>query len=174
MISKLFTTAIVAFSLAATVSAADSMPKSGSIPNQRIPTSTPTLSTAKSRIIATYVASDQPNAPLVTGYNPVYSQVVRCNSHTTCTFVLSAMDQIGQCSAANTWTIAVSVDGSLINSAIQGQEPLAGAAPGYVIGNWQGFVTGVAPGNHTVQLDTYVNDNCTQGQWSVTWNVAKT
>lgn len=173
MISRYFTVAIAAFSLGATVSAAGSMPWNGSVPGRRAPASSPTLSTAKTKVVATYVASDQPNAPLVPGYNLVYSGVLKCNSSTTCTFVLSAMDQIGQCSAANIWTIAVKVDGNLINSAIQGQEPLAGASPGYVIGNWQGFVAGVVPGKHTIELDTYVNDNCTQGQWSVIWNVAK-
>src|SRR6202034_3687126 len=135
---------------------AGAMPWNGSVPDR--PRLAPTLSTAKTKVVATYVASDQPDAPLMPGYNLVYSRVLKCSSSTTCTFVLSAMDQIGQCSAANTWTIAVNVDGSLINSQIQGQEPLAGAAPGYVIGNWQGFVTGVAPGNHTVQLGTNVND----------------
>jgi hypothetical protein len=156
-------------SLAIIATAPASADPTGATPGAKVGVSVPGVMAVRTKLLTTFLASNNPSMTIPPGYTTLYSKTIQCVSSTTCTFVMSMMDQIGLCASGAEWGIAVTVDGVLLNNQGQGQGPVSD----YVVGNWQGFVPGLAPGNHTVAFQTYVSQSCSQFLWSVNFSTAK-
>jgi len=165
MSAKLFSAAIAA-AIATTASATLAF----SAPNGAVPGRAPTIHQPRAPgvlvVNATTVAQDNPVANIAPGATTFETANVKCAAK-KCILAMSAMDQIGLCDANGGWAIEVYVDGNLVNSQYQGPQPTSSIVPGFQIGNWQGFASGLAKGTHQVQFQTYVEGNCIQDQWAI-------
>ncbi|HEX4159180.1 MAG TPA: hypothetical protein VHY79_11945 [Rhizomicrobium sp.] len=167
--TQFFTVAVLCGMVFAAQAAAAAESRSTGITPQAQPVQPP-IPAAEHKMIASFVDSGNPQSQLSAGANVIEIGTVTCpKSESSCTLILSAMDQVAFPASATQWAIQMLVDGAYADSSpVQDILP----ANGIDVGSWMGDYP-VAPGKHTITFQTYVEVPALQAQWSVNYTVAK-
>lgn len=117
-----------------------------------------------SRIKKEYFDTGSPGSALASGPNTEESATVNCPGPSTCTFYIDVMDQIETSTiGSGCWAIVVVVDGNYVDGG-----PCTNQVANVLdTRSWTGQYPGLAPGNHTVELQTFVNAPGSQWRWTI-------
>jgi hypothetical protein len=124
------------------------------------------LPAGEHKVVAIYANSGNGNGTqqLAVGYTTLDQTKITCPK-TTCTLMLSGMQEIESADSQGEWQIYAQVDGHGVDDGVyQGYEPVSNF---YLTGNWQGKYT-VSQGTHTIDFETYVQVSALLDQWSDT------
>ena len=111
----------------------------------------------------TYFDTDAPGSALVAGFNKVGTTLtLNCANTAGCTVAGNFNAQLAAIGSENAAAICLMVDGGYVNCPYNA---IIRAGGGYQILNYQTF-TGVALGNHTVDMYVYVNSGTTLHRWN--------
>ena len=120
---------------------------------------------AEHKVISMYLNAGNANDLQIPAGGYTVDQTTVLCPNVTCTFGLTAMQQIVSVNSPSWWRIVVFVDGKNVDSGPwQGPEPISNT---YALGNWQGKYT-VAKGSHSVTFQCYLQVTALLSQWSDT------